>query len=231
MRIAAWGSASASGWFWWPSFWFSSSSGWRLDFELRLRGAKPWRMPAWRSRRQQTRGEEYHPRIATEFRGRAVGWRRRPGPGYVAGTVWCRFAVGRRPSVPRWGGSGRPARSPGLRPPLPGASSGCLPPRATSHSRSSGRPPVQGPPAFGGRLPLRPKRSASGLAGLRSSRPPNANQLAPGIPEVVPFCSALVVPFYSALDRPSPNREASGPWGRQAGVLLGSRERRPQDWP
>ena len=36
--------------------------------------------------------------------------------------------------------------------------------------------------------------------GVAPAAAPNANPPAPGVPEVVPFCSAHVVPFYSALD-------------------------------
>ena len=36
--------------------------------------------------------------------------------------------------------------------------------------------------------------------GFAPAAAPNANPRAPGAPEVVPVCSALMVPFYSALD-------------------------------
>src|SRR5437667_12840206 len=49
----------------WPScrcsFWFSSARGLRSDRGPRLRGFKASRMPAWRSRLQLTKCEEYKP--------------------------------------------------------------------------------------------------------------------------------------------------------------------------
>src|SRR6516165_8920500 len=61
MMISAFRSFSVSWPSWRRSFSFSSASGSRWDLRPRLRGVRASRLPAWRSRRQLTRCEEYKP--------------------------------------------------------------------------------------------------------------------------------------------------------------------------
>jgi len=61
MMISAFRSFSVSWPSWRRSFSFSSASGSRWNLRPRLRGVRASRLPAWRSRRQLTRCEEYKP--------------------------------------------------------------------------------------------------------------------------------------------------------------------------